>query len=1095
MSLKFEILINNFLSPINEIRNSAEIQLNNFYENMTVSNLDTLFKQLIITQDQNIQMYLSILIKKFIEEKITRKNQELFVDYFSKNKINIIDLLLSKNISFRIINMIIISLCNGLLYFKNNENLYVENLYELFSYILKFYLSKKKNGDIKATIISLYITQKFIKFMKKETVNKKLDTIIKEFYSIIIEDYNIICGNIINNNLNNYNLLENLKNYLKLFKHSNDFIDDIYNEKILNNTYNLNIFILNNLISNNIETIKQDNNDINSNNNTNIPKLIFDLIFLSNKIIILYISQSLNLSIQTLTKYAEMFYIFIKEPNVFNYIQNILKNTKDISEFMESKFLLDIINFFYELLQLCSIQEFKDLQIFGKGFTDNAIEVSDFIMNKFWTHEKFKNLLVFILKNYLAFKPKEIMMGQDEPEDFYLWFCNSDSFQYDLRGKAGRVCRIIYDIFRKEIKDIYASMENDLYSLTEKEYNLLQNNQSLTDEQLNIKCALLSYYYYTDNHFGSKKLNKHKWFDQILLIQIDPNIIIKKKREIFSTFLIMYILTKINSYSSDSKIKYTIFLRIMNVFLSTNFEYLLLDLSSIDFIYDYVEEETHDIELPKNLLNIYIIKVCKILENITSPDIHNKIIETTNSLLRKVVSDQLNLNFPEILPILEKIWQNNYEESKYNNKEVKATTKISLIRSNLIKLIGLFVKKIGLFVSLNNEENYMNNNNSINKNFYEKYFNFIYQIVGYSLSINSSECEFLCKDAFNLIIFIQDDFVDNTSLSIISNINDLKNPISSYQYFPYFFKTFNYLNILLSNLSNSNQYFVLQFSAIEQFVSLSFCPEISNLLDQNNFVDKIIFIFNYFIDNNINLYHLFIFNVIEYIYYVILYQSKITQNNKNKLNEYIYKLIQSKFADNNFEQTINNIINNYEKNNNDISSLKEEEIILINIYIGVIQLANRYIFINASLYNLLNNDMNIFIANKIIYLSKFFSNKNKIFNIIQRTMMQNCVYNLMKLINENINKNMHLNLNEIYKNISKSHFLSKNDKTLNHWLYFFNKIYNNYYVSKFTTEEDKLKYDWKIILEKDVQQIDSINKEYKIKFLMLSSDTMYNNEN
>ena len=107
------------------------------------------------------------------------------------------------------------------------------------------------------------------------------------------------------------------------------------------------------------------------------------------------------------------------------------------------------------------------MQIFGKGFTDNAIEVSDYFRNNFWNHEKFQNLLIFILKNYLAFKPKEIIMGQEEPEDFYLWFCNSDSFEYDLRGKAGRVCRLIYDIYRKEIKDIYSSLENDLYSLTE----------------------------------------------------------------------------------------------------------------------------------------------------------------------------------------------------------------------------------------------------------------------------------------------------------------------------------------------------------------------------------------------------------------------------------------------------------------------------------------------------------------------------------------------------------------------------------------------------------------------------------------------------
>jgi hypothetical protein len=209
-----------------------------------------------------------------------------------------------------------------------------------------------------------------------------LETLIKNFYSIIIEDYNNICVNIIkNNNINNIVLLESLTYYLKLFKHSNVFIDDAYSDKILNSTYDLNVYILNYLITN--KAINQNNNNLI--NIKEISKFVFDLIFLSNKITILYISQLNNLSTQTLNKYAEMFYIYIKEENVFNYIQYILKNTKNISENIESKFLLDIINFFYELLELSSIQEFTDLQIFGKGFTDNAIEISDFIRNNFGT--------------------------------------------------------------------------------------------------------------------------------------------------------------------------------------------------------------------------------------------------------------------------------------------------------------------------------------------------------------------------------------------------------------------------------------------------------------------------------------------------------------------------------------------------------------------------------------------------------------------------------------------------------------------------------------------------------------------------------------
>ena len=139
--------------------------------------------------------------------------------------------------------------------------------------------------------------------MKKVTVNQKLEKIIKDFYYIIIQDYNSIINNIINNNMgvsinnNNNVLLKLLIYYLKLFKHSDDFIDSIYSDKILNNTYELNVFILNNFI-------KMDNN---INNNINNNKIIFDLIFFFNKIIILYISQVTTLSTQTLLKFAEMF--------------------------------------------------------------------------------------------------------------------------------------------------------------------------------------------------------------------------------------------------------------------------------------------------------------------------------------------------------------------------------------------------------------------------------------------------------------------------------------------------------------------------------------------------------------------------------------------------------------------------------------------------------------------------------------------------------------------------------------------------------------------------------------------------------------------
>ena len=1078
MSFGLEILIKDILSPINDIRKSAEIKFNQFYENMTIKDIDNLLNEFIKSKNENVKLFICITIKKFINEKINENNNEAFIQYFSENKINYINILLYNEVSSKLIKNFLTCLFDALELFKLKENLYIDNICDIFLYFSQYYSSKKNANDIKEVMKCLFIFEKFIKFIQKVTVNQKLDNLIKTFYLNIIEDYKEIISNINNEKLNKDLYLEIVIYYLKLFKHSNNFLDDSYSDLILNNTYNLNVFILNKLISNNI-----------TNENEKVSKLIFDIIFLSNKIIILYISNVKTLSIETLKKYAEIFYIFIKEENVFNYINNIIKNSKNIPESMEYKFLFDIINFFYELLQLSSLQEFTELQIFGNGFTDNAIEISDFFRNKYWDKEKIKMLLLFILKNCFALKAKDIEIGMNEPEDFYLWFYNSDAYHQDLRGKAGKICRIIYDIFRKEVKDIYLLMENELYSLTKLENELINRNLNLNDDQINNKFSLLLYYYYVDTHFSSKKLDKQKWIENILLSQIENNVI-KRKKEIFSSFIIMYILSKINSYISDENMKNFVFLKIMDVFLCKEFDYLLLDLSSIDFIYDYVEEEVNKINLPKNIINGYIIKICQILGEVSSPDIYNKIIETTNSLLNKTIDDELNLIFPEVFPILQKIWLNNENNiiKNYNNGN-----KLMLIKGNLIKLIELFVKKFGFFVTFDDYKN-NENKNIINKDFYENYFNFIYQMIGYSINVKSPSNEYLCKNALDFIIFIQDDFVENSPLSIISDINDLHNNVNSFFYFPYFIKIYDYLDIILSNLSDSNQYFILQFAIIEQFISLSFEKEINLILENINFIEKIIYIFNYYLNNYINQYSLYIFNVIEYIYYIILSHSKINEENKKKLNDYIYQIIQNKFGDKDFESNINNIFQTYEQNIDDIFFGRDENNYLINIYIGFIQIANRYIFINAYYYKNINNDLNIFIATKIISLSKFLTKKCKVLNIIQKTFLQNCIFNLKYLIDENNNKDIYNALNQIYNNIAKSHYISKNDKILGHWLFFFNKIYNEYYTSKLESEEETLRYFWKTNIEKDVQLIDNINKEYKIKFLMLASDVLYNNE-
>ena len=1058
--------IQNLLSPNNSIRTSAQNQINSFYEKMSIQDLNSLFDILPQIQDQNNKMYICILIKNYIEQKITQNNKNDFIQFLTK-KINFISsILLEKENNLKIINMILLSLCKGLSYFDQND-FFFNIITDIFSYFLKFYEMKKNSQDIKSTIQCLHISYKFLKFIQKLNVNKNIDNLISNFYNVIIQDFENICKNILTNNyITNVIILESLTYYLRVFKHSFYFITDNKTDIIITNTYNLNVSILNNLLTTNN----------NNNNSETINKLIFDIIFLSNKIIILYISFSNNLSIDSIKKYADMFFIFVEKENVFIYIQNILRNSKEISEFRENKFLLNILEIFYELIELGAMTEFTDLVIFGKGYSDNAIKISDYFLNEYWTPDKIKKLILFILKNYLIFKPREIIMGQTDPEEFYLWFCNSTTGECHVRAKAGQLCRKIYDTYKDELKDIFNSLENDLFNLTAKEYNLLMDNnfnnkEYLADFQINIKCAILSFYYYIDNFFMKKDIDSHKWVNQILLSQLNTDFIYKKlNNEIFSIFIVINMLSNVVSLHANEKTKKNIFNKVSEVFLCEKFDNLLLNLACIDFLSEYCEEESDVINyFPKNFLNLYFIKIGKMLNDILSPDIHSQIVDATKNILEKIQNEELTNNFYLIFQTLKFIWDNNSKELISTNNTSNENKKY-FIRGNLLKIISSFVIKNGLFISFDN----INFQNNLNVN----YFDFIYEIIGYSLDINSSKCDYVCKDAFNLIILIQDDFMENSPLSMQSNIFQLKTPITSYYSYKFFKKMYNYLNVILPNLSNSLQYFMLQFAIIEQFISLSFEQEISSILDNMNFVEKIIYILNYFLNNHMNEYYLYLFNIIEYVYYIVVQQSKMSHDNKNKYNDFIYKLIQDKLN--------KNIEINLKYNN--LDDIDDNTKNMIGIYIGLIQLANRFIYVNK-LKGFISNDFNILVAQKIFYLYEF----RNIFNELQLKIMKNCMFNLKNLINENINRELKIKLDEFYNNLNKSHYLNLKDKIAGHWLYFFNKIFSGVYYFKLNTDEEKIKYIWKKKLE-DIQQGDSIKKEYKLKFLLLQNDDMYINE-
>jgi len=133
--------------------------------------------------------------------------------------------------------------------------------------------------------------------------------------------------------------------------------------------------------------------------------------------------------------------------------------------------------------------------------------------------------------------------------------------------------------------------------------------------------------------------------------------------------------------------------------------------------------------------------------------------------------------FQSIIPLLYDLW--NVHGFTQSQKQV---TTISVLRQNVIVLLAIFVKKIGIFF----DEDF-------------KFFNFIYSIIGYSLSTKYSDSNFIYTEAIRMILLIQDEFAQTFS----NNPNDLSH-LNTYQVY---LKTYDFLNLILDNLTQSDDHF------------------------------------------------------------------------------------------------------------------------------------------------------------------------------------------------------------------------------------------------------------------------------------------------
>ena len=156
MSLNIETIILDFLSPNESIRKNADSLITSYFNSMSVSDLSNFYSLLKTSQNNNVQIYASIYIKNYLEQKITSENRDEFIQYINTFKYDILNIILNGNLEKKTINLLLMSLCKGLSFFQIDMKNYYKVVYELGSYIFFFYLEQKNNIYITIIIIFLF---------------------------------------------------------------------------------------------------------------------------------------------------------------------------------------------------------------------------------------------------------------------------------------------------------------------------------------------------------------------------------------------------------------------------------------------------------------------------------------------------------------------------------------------------------------------------------------------------------------------------------------------------------------------------------------------------------------------------------------------------------------------------------------------------------------------------------------------------------------------------------------------------------------------------------------------------------------------------
>ena len=1003
----FQVYLQNYLSNNTTNHKISEAQIEALLDNNDPKVIEFLFTSFSNQTDESLKQLIIIILKRLFDDKILEKNIKFYESYVFEKSFEIVNSLINLRVSLnnqKIISLILEKLC---ILFPS-----IYNADKILEYIFNCYNSNKQIDKINEAFTMLYMLFCFLKLIEKWEISYNFEK--QNVYEKLIADFEQIIQifllkmDVGFSDMNEYNIYLNYLNlFFKISKHSISFLAYDQREKVMSISYNfLYKFLMN---------FKQEL----------VSKIFFECIFLANQILIRYCAYSLKITLSTVKMYCVLFYVYIENSDLLKTLLQIIRTNFNESNQKEKKFLVQIVDFFKELLQLTSYDNWGDLILLKNCFSDDQIHISDFLSKEFFTKNRIQNIIIFTINSCFCFTTNEIEMA-NEIEEFYMYYDNQSPV-YDLREKAGLLCRIIFDRYKKEMKDIFNTIEVNILELAEDNY--------LSSEKINLKCNILCFFESIALLFYDKNIDFKLWVYRILLpILNNPGI------EQFSNFLVLRILMKIIDVKNLKEFKIDIFNNVHNIYIKSNSK--LLKFGSVDFFYHFFEDMfTKDIQ--KDFLKDFIKESCILIKSVQSHDIHNRIIKTTSTILAKYNDEDVEVMFHSIIPLLYDLWNvNGFTQSQ------KQITTISVLRQNVIVLLTIFVKKIGIF---------------FDPEF--KFFEFIYNIIGYSISTKFSDSNFIYQEALKLILLIQEEFFLVKTNTI--NPNDL-HQLTTY---PLFLKMFDFLGLLLDNLSVSDDYLIIQLLIIEQYCCLK---THETILIFKKLEMKLFYLIKRIIEAHSTSWAFPIYNIVEFLL-MSLY------NLGNTIPDYI-------------SQHIMISLENY---GNILSTHNPDQIIqffgdnLSNL-IGILQISNRMLMMN-----MIKSEVILMKITEITTRIVDCEALRNTLNIVQKKVLSNILYNLINTFSSKFNYATSLTqTRNILLDFKSSVYLDTHNSIIDHWLFFFNKMTNDLYFYQLSALEDEIVYFWKNKFEKtNFYSVDVSEIKFNMKYEYLKNDSVYKNEN